>query len=236
MRPHKPSAMASTGCYMPSSAGSSMTISVRLVEVFWSNEFWLSFRTIFSVVALRLKRGSTGFEDRPFTLNTHYLSSYKDKFLAFYKACRQKNTNQALMDTIREYKPTPTEFYNKTTGKLETPMPTGIQKILSGLVDLGIIGVKPEDIAKLLPPDEMEAAIDIMAEVRAYFQVAYKRVTDNVPLTVDKALVFGLEKGLSELLPTRSWVMMASASVESSFRSDQISRSKGWSSGCGVSA
>lgn len=48
--------------------------------------------------------------------------------------------------------------------------PNGIAKILSGLAEVGISGVKPEDIPKLLPPDTMEPAMTIMAEVRAYFQ------------------------------------------------------------------
>jgi hypothetical protein len=50
---------------------------------------------------------------------------------------------------------------------------TGMAKILAGLAELGVVGVKPEDIPKLLPPDQMEPALVIMADVRAYFQGSY---------------------------------------------------------------
>ena len=50
--------------------------------------------------------------------------------------------------------------------------PTGIAKALKGLGEMGITGTKPEDILiyKILPPDAMAPAINIMADVRAYFQ------------------------------------------------------------------
>ena len=53
------------------------------------------------------------------------------------------------------------------------PAQTGMAKVLAGLAELGVVGVKPEDIPKLLPPDRMEPALVIMADVRAYFQGSY---------------------------------------------------------------
>jgi hypothetical protein len=35
---------------------------------------------------------------------------------------------------------------------------------------MGITGTQPEDIYKILPADKMFPAINIMADVRAYFQ------------------------------------------------------------------
>ena len=96
-------------------------------------------------------------ERRPRTLNDHYFSDYRDKFLAHYKGARQAGEHGDFIDRIRQYVP---------AGEGED----AISKILSGLVELGVAGVKPEDIPKLLPPDEMEPAIEIMADVRAYFQ------------------------------------------------------------------
>ncbi|KAF8885931.1 hypothetical protein BD779DRAFT_643686 [Infundibulicybe gibba] len=61
---------------------------------------------------------------------------------------------------------------------------------------MGILDVKPEELAKLLPSDEMGPALSIMADVRAYFQVAYKRFADNVPLAIDYELVRGTERGV----------------------------------------
>ncbi|KAF8181827.1 P-loop containing nucleoside triphosphate hydrolase protein [Pholiota molesta] len=45
-----------------------------------------------------------------------------------------------------------------------------LSKVLSGLAEMGMTGVKAEDLPKLLPPDRMEPALIIMADVRAYFQ------------------------------------------------------------------
>lgn len=56
-----------------------------------------------------------------------------------------------------------------------------VKKALSALAELGI-NVQPEDLPKLLPADPMEAAIAIMASVRAYFQGAYR----DVPLQSGK--------------------------------------------------
>ncbi len=105
-------------------------------------------------------------ESHPFTLNEHYLADYKDKFLSFYKAVRQSQRSPTLLAHINNHiiaPPQDNPFGNP-------PQLTGISKILSGLSEVGITGVKPEDIPKLLPPDTMEPAITIMAEVRAYFQ------------------------------------------------------------------
>ncbi|KAG6819432.1 hypothetical protein H0H93_011920 [Arthromyces matolae] len=43
-------------------------------------------------------------------------------------------------------------------------------------------------------------AVDVMATVRAYFQVAHKRVIDHVPLCIENALNQSLAKGLSKHL------------------------------------
>ncbi|KAF7428945.1 hypothetical protein PC9H_008182 [Pleurotus ostreatus] len=141
-------------------------------------------------------------EARPFTLNEHYLSEYKDKFLSFYKAVRQSQRNPELLASINDHLTNPPKaaVYNRS-GHVVTDavQPNGIAKILSGLAEVGILGVKPEDIPKLLPSDTMEPAMTIMAEVRAYFQVAYKRFVDNIPLAIDQELILGLEQ---DILPT----------------------------------
>ena len=43
-------------------------------------------------------------------------------------------------------------------------------KVLAGLAEMGMQGVKPADLPKLLPSDPLEPALSIMATVRAYFQ------------------------------------------------------------------
>lgn len=105
-------------------------------------------------------------EDLPFSLNTHYLEDYKSKFFAHYKGSRAGYNRADLMNAIREYesRPTPT----KVPKQYVEPM--GVSKILVGLAEISVRGIQPEDLAKLLPPDRMEPALIIMADVRAYFQ------------------------------------------------------------------
>ena len=51
-----------------------------------------------------------------------------------------------------------------------TSQVNGITKIMSGLAEIGMTGIEPEHLPRLLPSDRMEPALVIMAEVRAYFQ------------------------------------------------------------------
>jgi hypothetical protein len=45
-----------------------------------------------------------------------------------------------------------------------------VSRVTSTLAALGLPNVDPSTLPRLLPPDPMECAIEIMAEVRAYFQ------------------------------------------------------------------
>ncbi|KAL4248958.1 hypothetical protein ABKN59_007409 [Abortiporus biennis] len=121
------------------------------------------------------------------TLNTHYFKDYRDKFLSYYRACRwDRGGSNSLISELQNYSPPsgyhPNQFNDCTS------------KALSGLAGIGISGIEPTDLAKLLPADEYEPALHIMAEVRAYFQVAYKRFVDNVPMAIDYELILGLDR------------------------------------------
>lgn len=91
-------------------------------------------------------------EQRPFTQNTHYLDSNRAKALARLKVGRV------------------------TVPVVENGPETKKRKLdaLSNMAALGYEGVKEEDLAKLKPPDEYETEMDLMAQVDAYFKVAYK--------------------------------------------------------------
>ncbi|KAK7471940.1 hypothetical protein VKT23_000046 [Stygiomarasmius scandens] len=132
-------------------------------------------------------------ESRPFTLNSHYMADYREKFLAYYKGARNKDSNGSLMSEIESYKPP-----SDTSSQTQSP----IAQVLSGLTQVGMYGIKATDLPKLFS-DPMEPALNIMADVRAYFQVAYKRFADNVPLAVDQELVRGLEKGILDVLTSQ---------------------------------
>src|ERR1700722_3975744 len=101
-------------------------------------------------------------ERRAFTLNTHYYSDYKDKFLSYYRGCREKDADSTLMARLQEYK--------EYKSKFPTELQTAVSQILASLPKVGITAAKAIDLAKLLPPDPMEPALIIMAGVRAYFQ------------------------------------------------------------------
>ena len=107
-------------------------------------------------------------EEYPFSLNTHYLSDYQSNFLSHYRAARQKYDQSNLLTTVNAYSPdSVSQVHHSGRGGY---MPTGVGKVLAGLLEINMSGVKPEDLLKLLPPDPMDPALIIMADVRAYFQ------------------------------------------------------------------
>lgn len=62
-------------------------------------------------------------------------------------------------------------------GEQSTESPERDEKInaaLAMLAELGYVGLTAEDLGKLNPPDEYETELEVMAEVRGYFQVTYK--------------------------------------------------------------
>ncbi|KAF8323493.1 P-loop containing nucleoside triphosphate hydrolase protein [Cantharellus anzutake] len=64
----------------------------------------------------------------------------------------------------------------------------------SGLPD------KVEDVLRILPDDPARDAILVMADVRAYWQVAFKRFLDNIALAIDMDYIRGFSKGLETKL------------------------------------
>ncbi|KAI6107747.1 P-loop containing nucleoside triphosphate hydrolase protein [Pisolithus croceorrhizus] len=123
-------------------------------------------------------------EGTPATLNTLHYIDYRNKFLGHYKGCREANHN--TMSNVRRL-------------AADHPKVETVNKALSSLNELGI-SVKVDDLTRLLPADPLEVALGIMASVRGYFQVAYKRFVDMVPLAIDYEMVRGLERGLDETL------------------------------------
>lgn len=105
-------------------------------------------------------------EDRPFTMNDHYLSDYKDKFLAHYRGARELYQQPDVVRTIQSFSSTQAA----RAFQFNNGQPTGVAKVIASLAEMGMSGIKAEDLAKLFPPDKMEPALEIMADVRAYFQ------------------------------------------------------------------
>lgn len=93
-------------------------------------------------------------------MNEHYYSDYKAKFLSFYRGSIQKGPKgdrTALIQRLEAATQSATDL-------------NAVGKVLTGLTELGLSGNQALDIARLAPPDPNEAALNIMAGVRAYFQ------------------------------------------------------------------
>ena len=106
-------------------------------------------------------------EDRPFTMNNHYLSDYRNKFLAHYRGARESHQQPDVMRTIQSYS---SSSMAARQVNVYNGQPTGVAKVMASLAEIGMNSVRPDDLAKLLPSDKMEPALVIMADVRAYFQ------------------------------------------------------------------
>lgn len=110
-------------------------------------------------------------EKRAFTLNTHYFRDYRDKFLAFYRGCREREGEDGqIVYNLQSY-----QSHHGSFG-YPTAFQESMTRVLSDLPQLGLPGTKPMDLTKLLPRDPMEPALIIMADVRAYFQGQYLMV------------------------------------------------------------
>ena len=124
-----------------------------------------------------------------FTQNDHGLGSAYDKWLNIYKCARQNpnNTRFTLPNTSAEEEavvdgPSEASWHEKTEApaypilhsyahvKERTPT----EKALDLLSQIGYVGLTERDLVRLHPPDAFDEELCVMADVRAYFQVAYK--------------------------------------------------------------
>ena len=98
------------------------------------------------------------------------MSDYKNKFLAHYKGTREKYERLDIMSTIQSYNSYDSSDTKAAYNTSTASQINGIAKIMAGLAEIGMSGVKPEELPRLFPSDSLEPALVIMAEVRAYFQ------------------------------------------------------------------
>jgi hypothetical protein len=96
-------------------------------------------------------------DHRPFTTNTHYLADYKEKFMAYFKSSRQSDLYGNAPALAQRLAPDSQPYQD-------------VSEILSRLSRLQFPNIAVKDLVKLLPDDHMLHALEIMAEVRAYFQ------------------------------------------------------------------
>ena len=91
-------------------------------------------------------------EKEPFTINDQYFMDYRSKFLAYYKDARREARSQFIRNLD------------------DGDMMETITETLCSLTRMGLEQANASSLANLLPPDPMDPAIEIMADVRAYFQ------------------------------------------------------------------
>jgi len=97
--------------------------------------------------------------EEPTTVNEHYLSDYKAKYLARYRAERKLHSDNGANPNLRN-------FINGVYDHNGT-----FENASSYLQQMGFPSdLKREDFLRLLKPDASEEALGIMAEVRAYYQ------------------------------------------------------------------
>ena len=97
--------------------------------------------------------------EEPNTVNEHYLSDYKSKYLARYRAERKSHPGSGANHNLRG-------FINGAYDR-----DSNFSDVRSYLQNMGFPSdLKREDFLRLLRPDASEEALDIMAEVRAYYQ------------------------------------------------------------------
>ncbi|KAL5513429.1 hypothetical protein ACEPAH_3828 [Sanghuangporus vaninii] len=78
---------------------------------------------------------------------------------------------------------------------------TLVDRALRALRELGYNSVTRADLPRLLTaPDEFSEELIVMADVRAYFFIAYKRIVDNVPLAIDHALNQSIAESMKKTL------------------------------------
>ncbi|KAG8853986.1 hypothetical protein FRB96_007849 [Tulasnella sp. 330] len=129
-------------------------------------------------------------EHTPYTQNDHYFYAYKSKLLGVYKEVyRRSRKEQGIVSSLQGFVPN-----MRPNEENQQKLFDNITAALTHLTVLGYQGLTATDLTKLLPEDENSPALEIMAEVRAYFQVAYKRFSDNVPKQIDTDFIRGTDR------------------------------------------
>lgn len=94
----------------------------------------------------------TDLDLRPFTMDDNHLNDSRGKILALLKDKRYPKPTESELSDREEH----------------------IRAALANFGMIGYSGLNKDDLTKLRPTDDYETELDVMAETRAYWQVAYK--------------------------------------------------------------
>jgi len=129
-------------------------------------------------------------EKEPSAPTTHYFKDYRRKFLSFYIGLYHSNSNDQFIERLQGRMYQSTEFSR------------ALENVMLNLRILGFRNVKPLELTILQASEDADEALRIMANVRAYFQVAFKRFVDSAVKAIDEELILGHAKGLHDALVT----------------------------------
>ncbi|KIJ46924.1 hypothetical protein M422DRAFT_249668 [Sphaerobolus stellatus SS14] len=117
-------------------------------------------------------------EGLPFTLNHSQLREYKEAFLVHCKDIRRRPKGQDAI--VRRFQDSEvalsTQFRNDLTDLTELLQRFGLP-------------CTSTDLQRLLSENKFDPALDIIATVRAYFEVPFRRFIDLVPLMVSSEFI-----------------------------------------------
>ncbi|KAL0571650.1 hypothetical protein V5O48_010308 [Marasmius crinis-equi] len=112
----------------------------------------------------------------------------------------QKAATPFSFESAKPATPSISSAKSPALDQLPLPESDEANELLAMLAKFGFTHLSFEDLAKLKPGDEYETELDVMAEVRGYFQVAYKRIIDNIPGLIDLRFLKALGKELQPFL------------------------------------
>ncbi|KAJ8092575.1 hypothetical protein PM082_006900 [Marasmius tenuissimus] len=131
-------------------------------------------------------------------------SGSSNSMFALSGSTSQPLQKSAIPFSFESFKPA-TPASSTPSAKPNTPEPLvagseDANELLAMLAKHGYYVSSLDDLAKLKPGDEYETELLVMAEVRGYFQVSYKRIIDNIPGLIDLRFLKELGKELQPFL------------------------------------
>lgn len=102
-----------------------------------------------------------------FTQNLHYLTASSQKWLQKYTDARKNPTQYSKELDVDEDDDASVIDYCTHQSQTE-------RRVLTDLASLGYNGLNIPDLVRLHPADQYGQELQLMADVRGYFQVAYK--------------------------------------------------------------
>ncbi|KAI0665083.1 P-loop containing nucleoside triphosphate hydrolase protein [Cubamyces menziesii] len=136
-------------------------------------------------------------ESAPYgTQNVDYFETMRNRWLARYKEVRNARTNGAARPSL----PGAVYLHIHHEREQEALRRTREQEALRALENLGITNLVGNDLYRLISGNFYEDELLVMADVRAYFDIAYKRYADDIPEEIKNMLLIHFAGALQDHL------------------------------------